>query len=43
MRAGIIAEDLGDAAVVTNLLKGKLDIQRSDIQYLVPELEFARS
>ena len=40
MKAGIIAEGKSDAAVLTNLLKGKLDIQRSDIQYLLPELEY---
>lgn len=40
MRAGIIAEGKSDLAVITNILKGVLDIDKSDIQYLVPELEF---
>jgi len=40
MRVGIIAEGRSDAAVITNILKGRLGIDRSDIQYLVPELEF---
>lgn len=40
MRVGIIAEGRSDAAVITNILKGKLGIDRSDIQYLAPELEF---
>jgi hypothetical protein len=40
MRVGIIAEGKSDAAVITNLLKGLLDIDRSDIIYLVPELEY---
>jgi len=40
MRVGIIAEGPSDAAVITNILKGRLGIDKSDIQYLVPELEF---
>ncbi len=40
MKAGIIAEGAGDAAVVTNILKGKLGLQRSDIIYLTPDLDF---
>ncbi len=40
MRTGIIAEGKSDLAVITNILKGVLDIDRSDIQYLVPELEY---
>ncbi len=40
MRAAIICEGKSDAAVITNLLKGVLDIDRSDVQYLVPELEY---
>lgn len=39
MKAGIIAEGRGDAAVITNLLKGKLNIQKSDIDYRSPELD----
>ncbi len=40
MRTGIIVEGKSDAAVITNILKGVLDIDKSDIQYLVPELDF---
>lgn len=40
MRAAIICEGKSDAAVITNILKGVLDIDRSDVQYLVPELEY---
>lgn len=40
MKIGIIAEGRSDAAVLTNILKGQLEIQRSDINYLVPELEY---
>ncbi len=40
MRTGIIAEGKSDSAVITNILKGKLGINRSDISYLVPELEY---
>lgn len=40
MRAGIIAEGKSDLAVITNILKGALGISRSDIQYLVPELDY---
>ncbi len=40
MRVGIIAEGRSDAAVITNILKGKLNISKSDIQYLVPEFEY---
>ncbi|MEI6410336.1 MAG: hypothetical protein WCR52_13195 [Bacteroidota bacterium] len=39
MKAGIIAEGKSDMAVITNILKGKLGIDKSDIAYLVPELE----
>lgn len=37
MKAGIIAEGRGDLAVITNILHGALNIDRSDIQYIVPE------
>lgn len=40
MRAGIIAEGKSDLAVITNILKGALGIDRSDISYLVPELDY---
>jgi hypothetical protein len=40
MKVGIIAEGKADLAVITNILKGRLNISKSDIQYLVPELEF---
>jgi hypothetical protein len=38
MRIGIIAEGKGDQAVLTNILKGKLGIDKDDITYLRPEL-----
>ena len=40
MKAGIIAEGRGDHGVITNILKGVLGIDRSEIQYLVPELDY---
>lgn len=40
MRVGIISEGRSDAAVLTNILKGQLNIDRSNISYLVPELEY---
>lgn len=40
MRAGIIVEGKSDAAVITNILKGILNISKSDIQYLVPEFDY---
>ncbi len=40
MRTGIIVEGKSDAAVITNILKGILNIDKCDIQYLVPELDF---
>lgn len=40
MKAGIIAEGRGDLAVITNILRGVLNIDRSDVQYLVPELVY---
>jgi hypothetical protein len=39
MRVAIIAEGASDAGVITNILKGQLDIDRSDIKYLVPDLD----
>lgn len=40
MRVGVIVEGRSDAAVITNILKGKLNISKSDIQYLVPEFDY---
>lgn len=40
MRVGLIVEGRSDAAVLTNILKGKLNISKSDIQYLVPEFDY---
>jgi len=40
MIVGIFAEGRGDQAVITNILKGKLNIDRSDIRYELPEYEF---
>jgi hypothetical protein len=40
MRVGIISEGRSDAAVLTNILKGQLNIDRSNISYLGPELEY---
>jgi hypothetical protein len=37
MKIGIIAEGKADLAVITNILKGVLDIDRSDILYIQPE------
>lgn len=37
MRVGIIAEGRGDLAVLTNILKGALNIEKSDVQYIRPE------
>jgi hypothetical protein len=39
MRVAIIAEGASDAGVITNIFKGQLDIDRSDLKYLVPDLE----
>lgn len=36
---GIFAEGRGDLAVITNILKGTLQIDRSDIRYALPEFE----
>ncbi len=43
MRVAIFAEGRSDAAVLTNILKGWLGINRSDIDYRVPELDFDES
>ncbi len=40
MYIGIIAEGKGDLAVITNILKGKLSVDKSDVEYLQPELDF---
>jgi hypothetical protein len=40
MRTGIIAEGKTDLAVIRNILKGRLGIDQSDIQYFSPELRF---
>jgi hypothetical protein len=37
MRVGIIAEGWGDHAVITNILKGLLDINQTDIKYIRPQ------
>lgn len=39
MIVGIYAEGRGDLAVITNILKGALGIDRSDMSYRVPEFE----
>ena len=39
MIIGIFAEGRGDLAVITNILKGSLNIDRSDIRYELPEFE----
>jgi len=36
MRVGLIAEGRGDHAVLRNVLKGWLDVDPSDVQFLVP-------
>lgn len=40
MNIGIIAEGKSDLAVISNVLKGVLSIDKSDIEYLQPELEY---
>lgn len=40
MQIGIIAEGKSDVAVITNVLKGVVNIDTSDIFPLLPELEF---
>ena len=37
MRVGLIAEGRGDLAVLTNVLKGWLNLELEDVQYLRPE------
>lgn len=39
MRVGLIVEGKSDAAVITNILKGKLNVSKTDVQYLSPELD----
>src|ERR1035437_6717380 len=39
MIVGIFAEGRGDLAVITNILKGSLTINRSDIRYELPEFD----
>ena len=39
MIVGIFAEGRGDLAVITNILKGFLEIDRSDLRYELPEYE----
>jgi hypothetical protein len=40
MKVGIVAEGRGDLAVITNIIKGELNIDSSDITYLLPEYEY---
>lgn len=40
MKFAIFCEGKSDAAVITNILKGTLNIDKSDIKYSIPELEF---
>jgi len=40
MRIGIIAEGKSDVAVITNVLKGTVNIDTSDVSPLLPELEY---
>ena len=40
MFIGIIAEGKSDLAVITNILKGKLGADGSEVQYLQPELDY---
>ncbi len=40
MNIGIIAEGKSDLAVISNVLKGKLSIDKADIEFLQPELDF---
>ncbi len=39
MIVGLFAEGRGDLAVITNILKGTLNIDRADIRYELPEYE----
>jgi hypothetical protein len=39
MMVGIFAEGRGDLAVITNILKGSINIDRSDIRYELPEFD----
>ncbi len=40
MRVALYTEGPADLAVITNILKGVLDIDKSDIKYDLPDLEF---
>ena len=40
MYIGIIAEGKSDLSVIKNILKGKLNIDSSDLQYLQPDMEY---
>lgn len=40
MKVGIVAEGRGDIAVIINILKGKLGINKSDIKPLRPEYQY---
>ena len=39
MIVGIFAEGRGDLAVISNILKGALNIDRADVRYELPEFE----
>lgn len=40
MTVGIIAEGRGDHAVLTNILKGEIHLDGSEIQYMLPDFYF---
>jgi hypothetical protein len=40
MTVGIIAEGRGDHATLSNILKGACNINRSEIQYMLPEYQY---
>lgn len=40
MTVGIIAEGRGDHAVLTNILKGEINLDGSEIQYMLPDFHF---
>ena len=40
MKAIIVAEGRGDLAVLSNILKGSLNIDLNDIKFHTPEYEF---
>lgn len=39
MRVGLVAEGRGDLAVLVNILKGKLGLDKEDIQFIRPEYQ----